>query len=252
MKPTAIVVEDEYKIREVFVNLLETFCKELEIVGQAESIAEAYQLITNKKPAVVFLDIEMAGSNAFDLLSRFETIDFEIVFVTSYSHYALKAIKMSALDYLLKPVTIEELQDVTKKIVARIGLKQDIQQYIILRENLSQTETNNTIVINTKDKLEYVKISEISYLEADRNYTSIYLKNGKSFFTAKTLKEYESIVCEQSDFFIRIHKSYIVNMKQIKHIERGDNFSVVLLNGKALEVSRRKRNELMEKLEQGI
>ena len=126
MKFAAIVVEDEYKVREVFVDLLNNFCPEINVIAEADTIQTAYTFITEKKPAVVFLDIEMADGTAFDLLKKFETIDFEIVFVTSYSHYALKAIKLSALDYLLKPVTIEELQEVTKKIIKQVGLNKYI------------------------------------------------------------------------------------------------------------------------------
>lgn len=249
MKLATIVVEDEFKVREVFVDLLKNFCPEINVIAEADNIHTAYTLIIEKKPAVVFLDIEMADGTAFDLLKKFENIDFEIVFVTSYSHYALKAIKLSALDYLLKPVTIEELQEVTKKITKQIGINKYIQQYSLLKGNLNKSEAEATIAIVTKNKLEYVPVADISYLKGDRNYSFVYLKNGLSYFAARTLKEYEDILCEQSLLFFRVHKSYIVNVSEIKHIERGENYKIVLRDGNTLEVSRRKRQELIERLQ---
>jgi two-component system LytT family response regulator len=249
MKATALVVEDEYKVREVFINLLQTFCPEIEIVGEAENIYEAYQLIQNKKPAVVFLDIEMNGGNGFDLLNMFEEVDFEVIFVTSYDHYALKAIKYCALDYLLKPVTIEELQESVQDLLQRLQEKKSAERYKLLYENLKKSDKEAVLVLNTQTKLEYVKVSDILFLKGEGNYTTFYLQNGKHLVIAKTLKKYEEILCDESSGFFRIHKSYIVNTSYIKHLERGEETSIVLQDGTELEVSRRKKQELMNKLQ---
>jgi two-component system LytT family response regulator len=249
MQLNAIIVEDEFKVREVFVHLLQKFCPEINILGEAENIADAYELIIEKQPNVIFLDIEMPGGNGFELLARFREIPFEVVFVTSYSHYAIKAIKFSALDYLLKPVMIDDLKPLVGKLKAKLELNFQSEQYAILKENLSCSSNNQKLVLNTKTKVEYVNLSDITYLKGDGNYTMIHLNNSTKHYVAKTLKEYEDILCQQSnDPFVRIHKSYIANISFIKHLEKGEECSLILNDNTRLDVSRRKKQELLNKL----
>lgn len=249
MQIKAVIVEDEFKIREVFKHLLEKFCPEITISGEAENVDDAYEIISKTNPNVVFLDIEMSGGNGFELLAKYTSIPFEIIFVTSYSHYAIKAIKFSALDYLLKPVMIEDLHQLTDRIKEKIQSKSDAQQYKLLQENLKSPVQNQKLAINTKTKLEYVNISDILYLKADGNYTTIFLKNNTKFYVAKTLKDYEDLLCYPvNESFVRIHKTYIANLDHASHIERGNEFSLVLTNNTRLEISRRKKQELLLKL----
>ena len=244
----AIVVEDEFKVREVFVALLQRFCPEIEIVGVAENIKDAYELIIEKQPEVVFLDIEMPGGTGFDLLTMFEEVPFETIFVTSYGHYAIKAIKFSALDYLLKPVMIEDLQNMTARIKDRLNVKQNNEQYKLLNENLNGSEQNKKLVINTKTKVEYIYINDITFLKGDGNYTNIYLASKQKFHISKTLREYEDILCDIDSSFVRSHKTTIVNTMHIKHIERGNDLAIILNDNTRLEISRRKKQEIMDKL----
>jgi two-component system LytT family response regulator len=248
MKLSAIIVDDELKLRSVFTQLLQENCPEIEIIGQADNILDAYDLIVSKKPAVVFLDIEMPGGNGFDLLARFPTISFETVFVTSYGHYAIQALKLSALDYLMKPVSVEHLTSLTERIKSAIALKESAFKYNTLRANLQHNELDKKLIIQSKDKLEQVIVHTILYLKAEDNYTLIFLENGKKIIVSKTLKEYEEILCEfDQSFFIRIHKSFIVNAHQIKLIERGEGCSVLLKDNTRLEVARRRKTLLMDK-----
>lgn len=247
MKYKAIIVDDEYRVRDVFMNLLNHYCSEIEIVGQADNINDAYNLILKEKPQVVFLDIEMPHGNGFELLQKFIKPPFEVIFVTSYGHYAIRAIKYSALDYILKPVMVSDLQGAIIRLKERIEEKNESENFSILQENLNPMHLNKRIVVQTKNKTQYLYFNEILYLEADGNYTTIYLENSK-IYVAKTLKEYDDLLCDGESPFSRIHKTYIVNTNFIEKIHQGESNSVVLKNNTNLEVSRRKKQELLEKM----
>ncbi len=248
MKLSAIIIEDELKLRNVFIQLLHENCPEIEVMGEADNIHDGYDLIISKKPAVVFLDIEMPGGNGFELLAKFPVISFETIFVSSYGHYAIQALKLSALDYLLKPVSTEHLIGIPERIKNALAFKESAFKYNILKENLRSNELEKKLVIQSKDKIEHVNIHTILYLKSEDNYTFIFLENGKKFIVSKTLKEYEETLCDHDQsFFIRIHKSYIVNAHQIKTIERGEDCSILLKNNSRLEVSRRRKSLLMDK-----
>jgi two-component system LytT family response regulator len=248
MKLSAIIIEDELKLRNVFVQLLQRNCPEIEVMGEADNIQDGYDLILSKKPAVVFLDIELPGGNGFELLAKFPIVPFETIFVSSYGHYAIQALKLSALDYLLKPVLKDHLVKITERIKNAITLKESAFKYNLLKENLQNGELDKKLVIQSKDKLEQINIHAILYLKSEDSYTFIFLENGKRFIVSKTLKEYEEILCDHDhSFFVRIHKSFIVNAHQIKTIERGEECSILLKNNSRLEVARRRKSLLIEK-----
>ncbi|OFY83589.1 MAG: hypothetical protein A3F72_15445 [Bacteroidetes bacterium RIFCSPLOWO2_12_FULL_35_15] len=246
MKFTAIVVEDEYKVREVFLDLIHHYCKEIEIVGQAENILEAYDLILSTKPNIVFLDIEMPNGTGFDLLAKFPDPPFEVIFVTSYGNYAIKAIKFSALDYLLKPVMIADLLGMFERVKAKFKNRNQFEQYKVLFENLN-SQTAKKMIVNTKSKIESVFLHEIIYFEGDRNYTTIHIID-RTIYVAKNLKEYEDLLCIPESSFVRSHKAYIVNFDFVHSIGRGEDYTIRLKNNIHLEISRRKKQELVEKL----
>lgn len=247
MEIKAVIIEDEFKVREVFTKLLNQFCPDLKVVGEAGNIHDGYDLICSLTPHIVFLDIEMPGGNGFELLSKFANPDFEVIFVTSYGHYAIKAIKFSALDYLLKPVIVNELKELAEKIKRKINNNIEAGRYKALINNLQNPE-QETLVVSTKTKTEYLPLKDILYLMADGNYTIIELANRK-VHVAKTLKEYDELLCIEASSFIRIHRKYILNKNYIKEVSRGDNSSVILINGSVLEISRRKKMELADKLQ---
>jgi two-component system LytT family response regulator len=251
MKLTAVIIEDERKLREVFIQLLEENCPEIEVIGDASNINDGFLLILSKKPQVVFLDIEMPGGTGFDLLSRFEKVPFETVFVSSYGHYAIRALKLSALDYMLKPVMIEDLVKIPARIKEAIELKESALKYQLLETNLKDKEQDKKILIQSKKKLEHVVLKDILYLQAENNYTSIFIKNMDRIVVSKTLKDYEEMLCDEDDSsFVRIHKTFIVNVNHIKSIDRGEECLAVLSDNTRLEVSRRKKLPLMEKFDQ--
>jgi two-component system LytT family response regulator len=247
MKLTAVVIEDEFKLREVFIRLLEKNCPEIEIIGEAGNITDGYDLILLRKPAVVFLDIEMPKGTGFDLLSKFENIDFEIVFVSSYEHYAIQALRLSALDFILKPVLIEDIIAIPGRIKKAIELKESAFKYNMLQSNLKSPNKEKQIILQTRAKLESVTINKITYLKADTNYTHIFIEGKNKHVVSRILKDFEDMLCEESSHFIRIHKTYIVNINYIKTIERGDECFVTLKDHTRLEVSRRKKMALLER-----
>ncbi|MCW3072909.1 MAG: two component transcriptional regulator, LytTR family [Bacteroidetes bacterium] len=246
MEITAVIIEDEFKVRSVFIQLLEKFCKEIKIVGDADNVRDGYEMILLKKPDVVFLDIEMPRGNGFELLARFGEIPFEVIFVTSYGHYAIKAIRFSALDYLLKPVLVSDLLELPDRIRKKLEMKTQAGQYRALLENLERPE-QKTLVVNTKTKTDYIPISDILYLKADGNYTLIHTGSAK-IHVAKTLKEYDEMLCSNDSTFLRIHKACIINTDYVKQLNRGESSTVLMSNGISLEISRRKKQELSERL----
>lgn len=247
MKLKAVVIEDEFKLREVFIELLKKNCPEIEVTGEAGNITDGYTLIMQEKPDVVFLDIEMPKGNGFDLLSKFEKIPFEIVFVTSYEHYAIKALRLSALDYILKPLLVEDLFPLTDRIKAAIQLKESAFKYNLLQENFKKPEEEKKIVLQTRTKTEFIQLSRISYLQADLNYTSIFLCDESRIVVSKTLKEFEEMLCDADSTFIRIHKKYILNINHIQSIERGEECYAITKGNTKLEVSRRRKGELIDR-----
>lgn len=245
---TAVIIEDEHKLREVFIQLLIENCPQITVLGDAGNITEGYRLINEKKPNVVFLDIEMPGGNGFELLAKFEKPFFETIFVSSYGHYAIQALKLSALDYILKPVMIEELKKIPDRLEEIIELKESALKYQLLQKNLKNVASEKQLVIRSKSKLETFNLKDIIYLNAEGNYTFVYIKGYNRQVVSKPLKDYEDMLCEDDGTpFIRIHKAYIVNLNFIKKIERGDACFVLLKDDTRLEVSRRKKNLLIEK-----
>jgi two-component system LytT family response regulator len=250
MNYSAVIIEDERKLREVFIQLLRENCPEIKVIGEAGNIDDGYKLILAQQPQVVFLDIEMPGGNGFELLSKFEKIPFETIFVSSYGHYAIRALKLSALDYMLKPVMVEELVKIPGRIQEAIELKESALKYKSLQVNLENPEQEKKILVLNKKKLEHVILKDILYLQAENNYTTIFIKNQDRIVVSKTLKDFEEILCEEDDSsFVRIHKTYIVNVYHVKSIDRGDECMAVLPDNTRLEVSRRKKQPLMEKFE---
>jgi two-component system LytT family response regulator len=246
----AIIVDDEYKGREVLKTLLLKYCPVVKIVGSASGVKEAKQLIDENNPDLVFLDIEMPGGGGFKLIEDFEEPGFNVIFVTSYDQYALKAIKFSALDYLLKPVLVPELQRAIEKAV--LLKRQSVllgTQLKILSSNLSNPSSPGKLYLNNKTRANYVMVKDIMYLRADVNYTTIYVSSGEKHLVAKPLKEYDEILCTPGTGFLRIHKSSIVNPSFVEGLEDSDILRVVLPKRILLEVSRRKRKEVEETLE---
>ncbi len=237
----AVIVDDELHAINVLTKLLEKLDIVIEIVASATSVNDGYEVIQQYQPDLVFLDVEMPGGNGFDLLSKFTAVTFQVIFTTAYEHYALQAIKISALDYILKPIAIEELNAAVKKVSTK--KVQEAKRVVSLLENL-HTNQLKSIVLPNKGSYEPINISEIILLKADNNYTEFILQNGKTILVSKTIKEYEDLLINKG--FFRVHKSTIINLTHIEKYTKGDGGEVLMNNGSIAKVSRYRKKEFLK------
>ncbi len=239
MKLKTIVVEDEQISRDILKNYIAKYCPNIELLGEASNIQDAYKLIQKHDLDLVFLDVEMPYGNAFDLLEKVENKTFETVFVTAYDHYAIEALNNQATYYLLKPISIDELIK-SVNLVTEIKDKENQLQHQVLSPK--STHIDGKITIPQQDGFQVVDVKDIIYCKADDNYTEVYINNTK-LVVSKTLKYFEDIL-EQYPF-ARIHKSYLVNINAITRYRKGKGGSVELSNGKEILVSASKKGNLL-------
>jgi two-component system LytT family response regulator len=242
----SVIVDDELKSRESLKILIEDFCKDVSVEAMCKSVSEAEQAIDELKPDLIFLDIQLQRETGFDLLSKYSTLNFEVIFTTAYSEYAIKAFKFSAIDYLLKPIDIAELQQAIEKVQKRKtnSITDRLQQLV---QNLRANSSDNyKLALPTSDGLVFVKVNDILYCEASSNYTEITMADNKKYLVTRTLKEYDEMLNAQN--FYRIHHSYLINLNGVKKYVRGDGGYVVMSNEKALDVSKRKRDGFLDRI----
>lgn len=244
----AIIVDDELGARESLSKMIEKNCKQLEIVAKADSAQAAFEAITSKQPDLVFLDIEMPNGNAFDLLEKFKEINFNIIFTTAYDHYAIKAIKFSAVDYILKPIDPEELVEAIKRFEKKQQGEPTVldKQFKTLLSNVRPENKLKKVGIPDGDGLIFINLSDIVRCESDGNYTFFILTNGKKIIASRTLGEYEQMFTE--DNFFRVHRSHLINLQHVKKYIKGEGGYVIMTDDSQVEVSRRNKNEFLEKL----
>lgn len=244
----AIIVDDEFSNREVLSRLLRMTCPEVTIAGEAASAKAAYELICLEGPDLVFLDILMPVENGFDLLRKFDKIPFDVIFVTSFNEYAIDAIRFSALDYLLKPVEVGELRQAVERAIAHVE-QRDQNRLLIenLKENMDGDAKQRKIAIHVKDKVRLISVSNISYIMADSSWCNLYNETGDRFVMAKNLKEIQEMLSDYPDF-VRIHKSYLINVRYITEYSKGDPCMLTMIDGRTFEVARRKKSEILERL----
>jgi two-component system LytT family response regulator len=240
-----IIVEDEKHSRETLVGLLKRYCKNVAVVAEADSYRSGLAVIKEHNPDVVFLDIQMPDGSGFRLLEEVGQVNFEIIFTTAFDQFAIKAIKYSALDYLLKPIDPEELVNALKKVEVRLsnqGVNENIQ---VLLENIKSKEPDpHKIVLSTSEKIHIIETDQILRCESDNYYTNFFLIDGKKILVSKTLKENEEMLGGHN--FIRPHKSHLVNVKYIKGFLRNDGGYIEMTDGSQIPVSRRKREKIIE------
>ncbi len=239
-----VIVDDEPKNLRILKKLLQDFCPKIQVCGEATDVKTAYNVIRELKPSLVLLDIEMPYGNAFDLLDSLRPIEFEIIFITAFDNYSLKAFKYSALDYLLKPVDISELQEATDKAIKRISGKNINQQVELLLSNFKSPQNNlQKIAIPTLDGFVFMHVDDIVRCEANGAYTFIYIVNSEKIIASKGIKEYEEILPQA--VFCRIHNSHLVNLNRIKKYSKGRGGTVIMEDGAILEVASRRRDEFL-------
>jgi two-component system LytT family response regulator len=236
-----LIIDDEANNRERLARMINENFPNIDIVGEADSVGTGVEAIKTLQPELVLLDIRMADGDAFDLLGKLEKIFFKIIFITAYEEYALKAFRFSALDYLLKPVLVDNLSAALERAENQVMTELKLQLNS-LQSNLSPKE-NKTIVLKTMEKIYLIDVKDILRCESDWNYTQFFTEEGKKYMVSHPLKEYEEML--EGYGFFRIHKSHIVNISFIESFDKKSDM-VVLKDKSRLPVSRRKKNELME------
>ena len=237
------MIDDDESNLSSLTEKLNKHCPQVEIIARCSNAAEGIQAIDGLKPDMVFLDIEMPVMNGFVMLQQLSYRDFELIFVTAYDHYAIKAIRYSALDYLVKPVEIEELKSAVNKVTVNHSRKDRGLQLELLLEYLDKKRPRR-ITIPTSDGLQFIDLENIVYLEASNNYTNVYLANQQKYLVTRTLKDFEQILPPET--FLRIHHSTIINRDFIEKYIRGEGGQVMMRNGIVLDVSKRKKVEFLE------
>ncbi len=251
----AVIIDDEEKARITLVSYLKSYCPDISVIAEADSVESGVNTINEYNPHVVFLDIMLSDGSAFNLLKQLNKINFKIIFVTSYNQYAIKAFKYSAFDYILKPIDIDELILVVERLKATIttnpsspdaAVANDASgQFEFLENTMSHPEGDyKKLVLSTRNGLDIVDIDEIMHCDAQDNYTMFYLANGTRILVPRTLKDFEQLL--QKHNFIRTHKSHLVNFKFISKFSNQDGGSVVLKDGSNVPVSTRKKDFLIK------
>jgi two-component system LytT family response regulator len=242
----AIIVDDELKSRESLKILLEEFCGNVRVTALCGNVREAQEAIRLQAPQVVFLDIQLQRETGFDLLTQLGQIDFEIIFTTAYSEYAIQAFKFSAIDYLLKPIDTEELKRAVDKVEKKIAASMPERLEKMLRGFMTDLSNSYKLALPTLDGLVFVNIKDVLYCEAMSNYTVFHTADGKKFTVARSLKEYEGLLAEHN--FFRIHNSYLINLREVKKYVRGEGGYVVLHNDVSLDVSKRRKEAFLNRV----
>jgi two-component system LytT family response regulator len=242
---TAIIIDDEGNSRNALRQKLSTHCPDVMIIAECENGEEGIKNIDEKKPDIVFLDVEMPRMNGFTMLQQLKNNNFEVIFITAYDHYAIKAIKFSALDYLLKPVEVEDLKMAIEKVTQKRNQPAGNNRVELLLQNfMDEKKEHQRIAISSMEGLLFVATDDIIYLEANSNYTSFYLTGNRKITATKTLKDFEELL--PPSIFIRIHHSYLINKNGVEKYIRGDGGQVLMKNGVLLDVARRKKDEFMK------
>jgi len=245
---TAIIVDDEIHNRNVLQTLLKKYCPEIKVLDEADSAPEAFFKIVEQKPQLIFLDIKMPGKSGFDLLKLFREIDFEVIFVSAFDEYAIKAFEFNALDYILKPIDYVKLTKAVGKAVTKIKSQgKDDTMLHFVKTLADKDDLISKFSLHHNGKVVFVNVSDIEFIEAKTDFCELYLKDGFRYTSSKDLKLFEDILTEAGNF-IRISRSVIINTNFIRGYTKGEVCIIELGSGHHFEVSRRKKTEIIGKL----
>lgn len=239
-----VIVDDENNCLEMLEWLLKTYAPSVSIAAMCNSAEKGIAAIREHRPDVVFLDIEMPRMNGFDMLEKFGKLDFDVVFTTAYDQFAIKAFKYSALHYLLKPVDPEDLAETVRRIEGKRSIPSREQIDLLFQSVQHRKATPPRIALTTGDGMIFVATQDILYCEAESNYTSVVLSNGRKVVVSRVLKDIDEAL-SGPDFF-RIHNSFLINLNRIRRFVRGEGGYVVMDNDVAITISRSRRQEFME------
>jgi two-component system, LytTR family, response regulator len=241
----AILVDDEENALNALKQKILQHCDAVEILAACHLPEEAIEKINELQPDILFLDIEMPGMNGFSLLQKLTHKNVEVVFVTAYDHYAIKAIRYSALDYLVKPVDTDDLKSAVDRAVQKANSTLPNERLELLLDHLEKPQKNlSRIAIPIHDGIQFIKVNDIIYLEAHANYTHVFATANMKYIVSRTIRDLEEIL--PPEIFVRIHNSHIININYLEKYIRGEGGQVVLSNGIVLDVAKRKKAEFLK------
>ncbi len=242
----ALIIDDENRTRELIAKMITSFGYDIEAIPVGENVMSGIKAIEEIQPDIVFLDIQMPDGTGFDVLKSVKNKDFEVIFITAHEEFAIKAIKFSALDYLLKPIDPSELRAAVEKAIKAIDEKKEETQFDALQYNI-QPNQKRRLVLKTQESVYVVELDEIIRCEADRNYTSFFLAGGKKILVSKTLKEYETLLTGHN--FLRVQQSHLINLDYVDRYDKGNGGCVVMKDGSEVPLSPAKREIFFKILE---
>lgn len=240
-----LIVDDESKAREILAEMLKLYCSEVTVIGQARNVTTAYEMINSLKPDLVLLDIKMPDGSGFDLLNKFESINFKVVFITAHEEYAIKAFRFSALDYLLKPIDPSDLISAVEKISNSKDVTGMNDQFETFKDNYYKGESTKEkrIVLRTTENIYIIYLKDVIRCQSEKNYTYFYFANRERIIVSKTLKEFEEILTDYG--FMRVHRSHLVNLKYIDRFDKSEGGFLIMTDTSKVEVSHRKKEALL-------
>jgi two-component system LytT family response regulator len=242
----AVIIDDEKRTRELIAKMIESFGLGIQTFPIGESVESGLKAIETINPDLVFLDIQMPDGTGFELLKMIPQKNFEVIFITAHEEFAIKAIKFSALDYILKPIDPEDLRQAVLKAVNSIDHKREESQFEALQLNM-QPSQKRRLVLKTQESVHVVDLDKIVRCEADRNYTSFYLVEGRKILVSKTLKEYETLLTSYN--FFRVQQSHLINLDFVDRYDKGNGGAVIMKDGSELPLSSSKRELFFKILE---
>jgi two-component system LytT family response regulator len=240
-----LIVDDEKLARTMLRSFLTKYVEDIEIVGEAGNVPEAIKIIVREKPEVVFLDIEMPGFSGLQLPDFFEEgeIDFHIIFTTAYAKYAVQAFRISAIDYLLKPIDVQELKDAVQK-VRELNSAVQTSEKLASAQAVMNGELPDRIVLPMGDEVKFASLNQISFLQAEGAYVYVYFSNGEKALVSKKLGEFDFLL--ESTQFFKPHRSYIINMKEVEKYVKSEGGYIVMQNDEQIPLSRSRKNDFTE------
>jgi two-component system, LytTR family, response regulator len=240
-KLKTVVIDDEHDAVNFITSIIGEFCPNLEVLGIAHNVNEGVRVITDLKPDLVFLDIEMPNGSGFDLLTHFPEKDFDVVFITAFNHYAIRAIKFSAVDYILKPININEFIEAVSRVVEKRNARpaSGDESFRMLMENLKSTHPTR-LAIPTADGMEYLNPKDIIRIEADRSYSWFFITGNRKILVSKHLKEFQDLLSDR--YFFRSHNSHLINLKYVKKFIRREGGFIEMQDGEQIPISRSRKD----------
>jgi|ERR1035437_2226653 two-component system LytT family response regulator len=241
----AIIVEDEKPNARLLKNLLAKYCPDIELIGICDSVKSSLHDIPLLQPDLIFMDVLLADGNAFDILTKLDKINFSVIFTSAYNDFAVKAIKFSALDYIVKPVNITELKEAVKKAVNKSKEKDETKHFDILLQNVNSTNGKlHKIALPSLEGHTFADLADIVRLEADGSYTDFHLVKTIKIVVSKPIKEYDDLLSSQN--FFRVHNSHLINISHVKKYVKGSGGYVVMDDGSSVEVATRRKEDFLK------